>query len=116
MKRLVFFFILLSCQPIEVIEPVVFDNDQLSNISINARNIEIKQTYESKFTDPYIDYSLKYPPVERLKSWIQTNVNLFGKKNQLKIKSSLAKKAFVSLAILSNFFKKFFTNSLVFII
>ena len=77
MKRLVFFFILLSCQPIEVIEPVVFDNDQLSKISINARNIEIKQTYESKFTDPYLDNSLKYPPVERLKSWIQTNVNIF---------------------------------------
>ena len=85
MKHLAFFFILLSCQPIEIIEPVVFDNDQLSNISINARNIEIKQTYESKFTDPYLDNSLKYPPVERLKSWIQTNINLFGNNNQLKI-------------------------------
>ena len=85
MKRLVCFLILISCQPIEIIEPVVFDNDQLPNISINARNIEIKQTYESKFTDPYIDYSLKYPPVERLKSWIQTNVNSFGTKNILKI-------------------------------
>ena len=85
MKRLVFFFILLSCQPIEVIEPVVFDNNQLSSFSINAVNIEIKQTYELKFTDPYIDYSLKYPPVERLKSWIQSNVNSFGTKNLLKI-------------------------------
>ena len=85
MKRLICFLILISCQPIEIIEPVVFDNDQLSNISINARNIEIKQTYESKFTDPYIDNSLKYPPVERLKSWIQTNVNSFGTKNILKI-------------------------------
>ena len=85
MKRFVFFFVLLSCQPIEIIEPVVFDNDQLSSISINAGNIEIEQTYESKFADPYIDHSLKYPPVERLKSWIQTNVNTFGKKNELKI-------------------------------
>ena len=49
MKRLVFFFILLSCQPIEVIEPVVFDNNQLSSFSINAVNsgqssAELKQT------------------------------------------------------------------------
>ena len=85
MKRFLFFFVLLSCQPIEIIEPVVFDNDQLSSISINATNIEIKQTYEPKYVEPYIDYSLKYPPVERLKSWIQTNVNSFGTKNILKI-------------------------------
>tara|TARA_B100002003_G_scaffold102168_1_gene94943 strand:+ start:293 stop:850 length:558 start_codon:yes stop_codon:yes gene_type:complete len=85
MKRFVFFFVLLSCQPIEIIEPVIFDNDQLSSISINAKNIEIKQTYEPKFIDPYIDHSLEQPPIERIKSWIQTNVNTFGKKNELKI-------------------------------
>ena len=85
MKRFLFFFVLFSCQPIEIIEPVVFDNDQLSSISINAENIEIEQTYEPKFLDPYIDYSLEQPPVERLKSWIQTNVNIFGKNNKLKI-------------------------------
>ena len=85
MKRFVFFFVLLSCQPIEIIEPVVFDNDQLSSISINAKNIEIKQTYEPKFTDPYIDHSLEQPPIERIKSWIQNNVNTFGRKNELKI-------------------------------
>ena len=85
MKRLVCFLILISCQPIEVIESVVFDNDQLSSISINAKNIEIKQTYETKFVDPYIDHSLEQPPIERIKSWIQTNVNTFGKNNELKI-------------------------------
>ena len=85
MKHLAFFFILLSCQPIEIIEPVVFDNDQLFSISINAENIEIKQTYEPKYIDPYIDHSLEYSPVKRLQSWIQTNVNTFGKKNTLKI-------------------------------
>jgi len=85
MKRLAFFFVLLSCQPIEIIAPVVFDNDQLSSISINAKNIEIEQTYEPKYVDPYIDYSLKHPPVERIKSWIQTNINSLGKNNQLKI-------------------------------
>ena len=85
MKRLVCFLILISCQPIEIIEPVIFDNDQLSSISINAKNIEIKQTYEPKFIDPYIDHSLEQPPIERIKSWIQTNVNTFGRKNELKI-------------------------------
>ena len=85
MKRFVFFFVLLSCQPIEIIEPVVFDNDQFSSISINAGNIEIEQKYELKFADPYIDHSLEQPPIERIKSWIQTNVNTFGKNNELKI-------------------------------
>ena len=78
-----FFFVLLSCQPIEVIEPVVFDNDQLPTISINALNVEIKETYDPKFSDPYIDYSLNNPPIERLKFWIQDNVNTFGKENKL---------------------------------
>ena len=85
MKYLVFFFILLSCQPIDIIEPIVFDNNQLSKITINAGNIEIKQSYEPIFVDPYIDYSLKYPPVERLKAWIQNNIKLFGKNNKLEI-------------------------------
>jgi len=85
MKRLVFFLILISCKPIEIIEPVVFDNDQLSSISINAKNIDVEQTYELKFADPYIDHSLKYPPIERLKSWIQTNVKLLGYNNKLKV-------------------------------
>ena len=85
MKRLALFFILLSCQPIEIIEPVVFDNDQLSTISVNAENIEIQQIYEPIFIDPYIDYSLKSPPIDRLKSWIQANINSFGNNNKLKI-------------------------------
>ena len=85
MKRLVLFFILISCQPIEIIEPVVFDNDHLSTISVNAKNIEIKQIYEAKFIDPYIGNSLDYPPVKRLKSWIQSNIKPFGKNNKLKI-------------------------------
>jgi len=85
MKRFILFFVLFSCQPIEIIKPVVFDNDQLSTISINAKNIKIEETYEPKFIDPYIDYSLKHPPIERLKSWINTNVNTFGKNNKLTI-------------------------------
>ena len=86
MKRFAFFFVLLSCQPIEIIEPVVFDNDQLSSILINAKNIEIEQIYEPEYVDPYIDFSLEYPPAERIKSWIQNNINPLGKNNQLNIK------------------------------
>ena len=87
MKKLIIFicFILISCQPIELIEPVIFDNDQLSNISISVENIEIIETYESKFSDPYIDHSLNNPPIKRLKSWIQTNINVFGTENKLEI-------------------------------
>ena len=79
------FYIFLSCKPVEIIDPIVFDNSQLAKISINAKNINIVQKYESKFVDPYIDHSLLNPPTTRLISWIQTNINTFGKENKLEI-------------------------------
>ncbi len=87
MKKLIIFicFILISCQPVEMIDSVVFDNTQLSNISISVENIEIIETYESKFSDQYIDHSLDNPPIKRLRSWIQTNINFFGTENKLEI-------------------------------
>ena len=85
MRIIIFLFFIVACQPVEIIEPIVFDNTQLLKISINAANITIKETYESKFSDPYIDHSLKNPPAKRLKSWIQTNINASGKENIIEI-------------------------------
>ena len=77
MKFFVIFFLIFlwSCQPIEKIEPVVFDNSQLSNISITASEIEVINRYESKFSDDYIDHSLKIPPINRIQAWFSENVN-----------------------------------------
>ena len=85
MKIISIFLLLLifSCQPIEIVEPVIFDNSQLERITIAAKKIEIKPLYETKFADPYIDHSLKNPPVSRLKSWIKENIITFGNENKL---------------------------------
>ena len=63
---LFFIFFFISCQPIEIIEPVVFDNKQLKGFTISANNIKINNISEPKFAEPYIDHSLKNSPVKRL--------------------------------------------------
>jgi len=88
MKRIFYAFILilLSCQPIELVEPVVFDNSQLNKISFSAHTVKIDEKYEASFADPFIDHSLQNPPVHRLKSWINDNIISIGKENKLVIK------------------------------
>ena len=82
---LLFFFVFLSCQKVEVIQPIVFDNSQLKIITINASEKIINNNYNSKFSDPYIDHSLKNPPIERFKSWANTNIKTFGNENVIEI-------------------------------
>jgi len=79
----ILFILFNSCQPIEIIEPVVFDNSQLTKITISAEKLEINQIYETKFADPYIDHSIEIPPVERLKSWMNENIFTIGNENKL---------------------------------
>ena len=77
-----FFF---SCQSVEKNKLIVFDNDKLNKISISAAKIELNKIYESKFEDPFIDHSLKNPPITRVVSWIESNFNNFGNENILSI-------------------------------
>ena len=82
----IFIFILVSaCQETSVSESVVFDNNRLSKISIDAKYIEINKIYKSIYSEPYIDHSLLNPPIQRLESWINENVNIFGLENKLEI-------------------------------
>ena len=76
--NIVIILLLFSCKPVEVIQPVVFDNSQLPQISIVAENLEINQIYESIFSDPYIGHSLKFPPLARLNNWINSNIKIIG--------------------------------------
>ena len=76
---------IFSCQPVEKIDPIVFDNSQLEKIVFSAEKIEIYQLYEITFSDPYIDHSLLNPPVERLKSWMNENIVALGSENKLVI-------------------------------
>ena len=80
------FLSLLSCHPVEVLDDVIFDNNLLAKISINAEYKNINEVYEISYIEPYIDYSLKTPPLVRINSWLDQNINVFGSQNILTIK------------------------------
>jgi len=91
---LIFLFTVSSCNKIEVLDEIVFDYDQLPKIVFSAEQKKVKETYETKFSDPFIDYSLPKPPKEHLKSWIESNFAIIGTENKLIINiidSSLTK-------------------------
>ena len=84
---LLYFFTLgiLSCQSIEVLDKVSFDYKSLPIIEISAKQINIVELYESKYGEPYIDYSLDDPPNEYLIKWFNNNINNLGDQNKLLI-------------------------------
>ena len=77
------FIALFSCQPIEILDDVVFDNNLLTKININAERKYINDIYEINYVDPYIDHSIKNPPVFRLNDWLSENISIFGSQNKL---------------------------------
>mgnify|MGYP006428326073 FL=1 len=79
------FAFIISCQPIEQIEEVVFDNSQLSKINILSKDIEVKTTFEKKITDPYIGHTLRIEPSQRIANWINDNFKAIGNENKLEV-------------------------------
>ena len=71
-----------SCQQIETLDKIVFDNSQLPKISINSLDKNINEIYEAKIVDPYIDHSLKYSPIIRFKTWADNNIIFLGNENK----------------------------------
>tara|TARA_Y100001970_G_scaffold282024_1_gene394023 strand:- start:36 stop:602 length:567 start_codon:yes stop_codon:yes gene_type:complete len=84
MKKLIFivpFIFILACQPIEKNQQVVFDNNQFTKFDILSKKIEIKKIFEKKISDPYIGYTLKISPDQRIVNWITDNFNPIGNEN-----------------------------------
>lgn len=85
MKKLIiilfFFTFVFSCQPIEKIDHVVFDNNQFSNFNIFSNTIEITNIFEEKISEPYIGHTLKVNPSQRIISWVNDNFNAIGNEN-----------------------------------
>ena len=79
------FFSLFSCQPIEILDEIIFDNNLLTKININAEQKYINDIYEINYVDPYIDHSITHPPLLRIKNWLDENINIFGSQNKLTI-------------------------------
>ena len=79
------FLFLLSCQPLEFVDPVDFDNSNLKKISINADIILVNDSYDPAFSENNIEDQISYPPIFRIKDWINNNIIKFGKQNKFQI-------------------------------
>ena len=77
-----FFTFMFSCQPIEKIDPLVFDNNQFSKFGILANSIEIEEIFENKISDPYIGHKLKVSPKKRIINWVNDNFQAIGNENK----------------------------------
>jgi len=82
---LFFCFGILSCQPIELIDDIVFDYNQLSKIIISAEQKKIINLYDSKFSEPYIDHSLENAPIKFLNKWFDNNISIIGTENSFEM-------------------------------
>ena len=84
MKKLFLLFSILfifSCQPVEQLDSIVFDNQQLSKFDVSSKTIEIKEIFEKKFSDPYIGHTLEVDPSQRIISWVNDNFKSIGNEN-----------------------------------
>ena len=81
----IFFVMLTSCQQSEVIDKIIFDYNELSKIVFSAENKKINNIYKSKFSDTYIDHSLKIPPINHLNLFFKNNFNIIGFENEIVI-------------------------------
>jgi hypothetical protein len=75
------FLFLFACQPIERIDAVVFDNNQLSRFDILSASIEINEIFEKKISNPYIGHTLEIDPSERIINWVNDNFKTIGNEN-----------------------------------
>ena len=85
MKKLIinflFLLIVIACQPIEKVNHIVFDNSQFSYFDILSTSIKIQEIFEKKISEPYIGYTLKISPSERIINWINDNFKPIGNEN-----------------------------------
>ena len=68
------FFMVLSCQPVEILKPIEIDTSKLDTISINAKVIEINNKYNSVFSQNNIEEQIKQTPIDIMAEWNQQNI------------------------------------------
>ena len=74
-------FFIFSCQPVEKLDSIVFDNKQFTRFDIVSSTIEINEIFEKKFSAPYIGHTLKIDPSQRIISWVNDNFKSIGNEN-----------------------------------
>ena len=81
----VILFFVLSCQPVEIIKPVVIDISNFEKISINTKEIEINTKYNPVFSKNNIEDQFKNPPIDIIIKWNNENIIKIGNENKLVI-------------------------------
>ena len=71
-----------ACQKTELLDDIVFDNNLLNKININAELTEINNFYKYNISEPFIDHSMLITPSQRIESWLQDNIFIFGSTNK----------------------------------
>ena len=89
LKNKIFIFIILlfisSCQKVEILDPIVFDYNQFTKVSINAEKKNTIILYEPKFVEPFIDHSLDNSPILYFNDWTTNNIQTLGTSNYFEI-------------------------------
>ena len=79
------FFIILSCQPVEILKSVEIDTARFEKISINAETIEVNKKYNSVFSKSNIEDQIQKSPINLMVEWNSKNILKLGNENKLVI-------------------------------
>jgi len=78
-------FLVLSCQPVEILAPIEINTSKLDTISINSKNIEINKKYNSLFSLNNIEEQIQKSPIDLIVEWHDNNIFQIGNENKLVI-------------------------------
>ena len=78
-------FLVLSCQPVEILSPIEIDTLNLDTISIYSKNIEINKKYNSVFSQNNIEEQIQKSPIDIFVEWHNKNILKIGNENKLVI-------------------------------
>ena len=82
---LLILFIILSCQPVEILKPVDIDISRFEKISINAEQIKVNNKYNSIFSKSNIEDQIQKSPINLITEWNSQNILEIGNENKLVI-------------------------------
>ena len=81
----VILFFVLSCQPVEILKPVVIDISNFENISINSKDKEINKKYNPVLSQNNIEEQIQKSPIDIIVEWHNKNILKIGNENKLVI-------------------------------
>ena len=78
-------FTVLSCQPVEILNPVEINISNFEKISINTKEIEINTIYNPIFSKNNIEYQIQNAPIDIMIKFNEENIIKLGNENKLLI-------------------------------